>query len=261
MTGGDPVQKVRGRGEYDHLAPVFDELAALPESDAARQELRDRLVTEHLPVAEHIARKFSDSSQGQEDLVQVARVGLIKAVDRFDPSRGFDFLSFAVPTIMGEVRRHFRDTGWSVRVPRRLKELSLAVTTASAELAQRYGHAPTPSEIATHLDVPREDVFEALEAAGGHHASSLDNLLTDDPGAPSLGDTLGAEDDEMGGVENRETLEPLLRLLPERERKIVILRFFGNLTQTQIADRVGISQMHVSRLLARSLEKLRQGLE
>ena len=246
-----------GAGEYDHLAPLFQKMAVLPEGSRERALLRERLVTEHLPVAEHIARRFSQHGAAEDDVVQVARIGLIKAVDRFDPSLGHDFMSFAVPTVMGEVRRHFRDTGWSVRVPRRLKELTLSVNAATTELAQRLGRAPTPSELARHLGVPKEEVFEALEATGAHHASSLDRELTDRPDAPSLADTLGGEDPDMADAEARETVYPLLRLLPERERRIVVLRFFGNLTQSQIAQRVGLSQMHVSRLLSRSLDMLR----
>ncbi|WP_166659214.1 SigB/SigF/SigG family RNA polymerase sigma factor [Labedaea rhizosphaerae] len=247
-----------GQGEYDHLAPLFEKLAALPEGSREHALLRERLVTEHLPVAEHIARRFSRHGAPEDDVVQVARIGLIKAVDRFDPSLGHDFMSFAVPTVMGEVRRHFRDTGWSVRVPRRLKELALTVNAASTELAQVLGRAPTPSELASHLGVPKEEVFEALEATGAHHASSLDRELTDRPDAPSLADTLGEEDPELADAEARETVYPLLRSLPERERRIVVLRFFGNLTQSQIAQRVGLSQMHVSRLLSQSLDRLRK---
>jgi RNA polymerase sigma-B factor len=247
-----------GQGEYDHLAPLFDKLAALPSGSREHALLRERLVTEHLPVAEHIARRFSRHGAPEDDVIQVARIGLIKAVDRFDPSLGHDFMSFAVPTVMGEVRRHFRDTGWSVRVPRRLKELALTVNSASTELAQVLGRAPTPSELAGHLGVPKEEVFEALEATGAHHASSLDRELTDRPDAPSLADTLGEDDRELADAEARETVYPLLRSLPERERRIVVLRFFGNLTQSQIAQKVGLSQMHVSRLLSQSLDRLRK---
>jgi len=138
------------------LAPLFEKMAGLAQGSRERALLRERLVTEHLPVAEHIARRFSQHGPPEDDVVQVARIGLIKAVDRFDPTLGHDFMSFAVPTVMGEVRRHFRDTGWSVRVPRRLKELTLSVNSASTELAQRLGRAPTPSELARHLGVPRE---------------------------------------------------------------------------------------------------------
>src|SRR5438067_2613058 len=236
--------------EYEHLAPLFDELSELPADDPHRAEIRDELVTGHLPLAEHIAQRFTGRGVAKEDLVQVATVGLINAVDRFEPDRGSDFLSFAVPTVMGEVRRHFRDTGWLVRVPRRLKELHLSISSASTELAQRLGRAPTPSEIAAHLDISQDEVYEGLEAGNAYHSMSLDEVLSGDTENLSLGDTLGEEDSGLAGVENHETLLPLLLELPERERRILVLRFVHNMTQTQIAERIGVSQMHVSRLLA-----------
>jgi RNA polymerase sigma-B factor len=246
--------------EYQALAPLFDELARLPPGDPRRSDVRDKLVTGHLPLAEHIAQRFSGRGVAKEDLVQVATVGLINAVDRFDADRGSDFLSFAVPTVMGEVRRHFRDTGWLVRVPRRLKELHLSISAASTELAQRLGRAPTPSEIATHLGISQDDVYEGLEAGNAYHSMSLDEVLSGETENLALGDTLGEEDAGLEGVENHEALLPLIRDLPERERRILGLRFVHNMTQTQIADRIGVSQMHVSRLLARTLQRLREGL-
>jgi RNA polymerase sigma-B factor len=251
---------VNPRGGYDHLAPLFAELAALPRDSDERRELRERLVTEHMAVAEHIARRFAHQGAPLDDLSQVAKIGLINAVDRFDPQHGADFMSFAVPTIMGEVRRHIRDTSWAVHVPRRLKEMRLAIAGAVTELSQRLGRAPTPSQIAEHLKISREEVFEGFEATNAHHSLSLDYLLTDDPDSASLADTLGADDPELSVVDAREALYPLIRKLPERQQKILTLRFFGNLTQTQIAETLGISQMHVSRLLAKSLDQLRAGL-
>jgi RNA polymerase sigma-B factor len=248
------------KGGYEHLAPVFDEMAELERDDPGRADLREKLVTEHLPVAEHIARRFGNRGESREDLVQVATVGLINAVDRFDPSRGTDFLSFAVPTIMGEIRRHFRDTSWAVRVPRRLKEMHLSISSASNELSQTLGRAPTPSEIAKHLGVHRDEVYEGLEAGNAYRSVSLDDMLNHDSDTVSLGDMLGEHDSALDGVEYHESLRPLVSQLPERERTILMLRFFGNMTQTQIAKHVGISQMHVSRLLAKTLEELRRGL-
>jgi RNA polymerase sigma-B factor len=166
-----------------------------------------------------------------------------------------------VPTISGEVRRHFRDQGWSMRVPRRLKDLHVSINATVSELSQGLGRAPRPSEIAAKLDVPVADVLEGLEAAQAYRSSSLDEMLTSEEGGATLGDLLGEADAELERVEYQQALEPLLSELPERERTIVMLRFFGNLTQTQIADRVGISQMHVSRLLGQTLVKLRQRLE
>jgi RNA polymerase sigma-B factor len=243
--------------EYAHCEPLFEELGELDADDPRREVVRSRLVTELLPLAEHIATRFSGRGEPREDLVQVARIGLINAVDRFDPARGHDFLSFAVPTIMGEVRRHFRDTGWSVRVPRRLKELHLSLSQGSATLAQRLGRAPTPTELAQHLNLDVDEVREGLIAGNAYQALSVDKPVHDDAEALSLADTMGEPDHEMAMVENHEALQPLLQELPARERAILVMRFFGGLTQTQIADRVGISQMHVSRLLSQTLEQLR----
>jgi RNA polymerase sigma-B factor len=247
-------------GEYDHLAPQFRELAALPSDDPRRTGLRDHLVTAHLAVARNIARRFSNRGEPQDDLVQVATVGLIHAVDRFDPERGFDFLSFAVPTIVGEVRRHFRDASWSVHVPRRLKELHTAVGSASSELSQSLGRSPSPSELAAHLGMTKEQIYEGLEASSAYRSLSLDELTGANEDSSPLVDRIGTLDSALDGVEVHESLQPLLAQLPDRERKIVILRFYGNMTQTQIAQRMGISQMHVSRLLATTLQSLRRGL-
>jgi RNA polymerase sigma-B factor len=246
--------------EYDHLAPLLAEYAALAEDDPRREQLRDQLVTGYLPVAQHIARRFNHRGEPLDDLVQVATVGLINAVDRFQPDRGSDFFSFAVPTISGEVRRHFRDQGWSMRVPRRLKDLHVSINAVVSEMSQRLGRAPRPSEIAARLEVPVSEVLEGLEAAQAYRSSSLDEMLSSEEGGATLGELLGEADAQLEQVEYQQALEPLLAELAPRERTIVMLRFFGNMTQTQIADRVGISQMHVSRLLAQTLVKLRQWL-
>ncbi|RTL68530.1 MAG: SigB/SigF/SigG family RNA polymerase sigma factor [Pseudonocardiaceae bacterium] len=244
------------RDGYDHLAPLFDELVHLGDDDPRRADLRERLVTGHLPVVAHIARRFAGRGEPVDDLEQAGTVGLINAVDRFDPGRGVDFLSYAVPTITGEVRRHFRDRTWSMRVPRRLKELQSAINGAVGALAQDLGRAPRPTEIAEHLDLPVEDVISGLEARQVYRSTSLDELVA---GSESqIADTLGVADAELEKVDYRQTLAPLLDELPTRERTIVVLRFFAGMTQTQIADEVGISQMHVSRLLARTLARLRR---
>ena len=244
---------------YEHLTPLFKEFASLPEDDPRRQQLRDELVTGHLPVALHIARRFIHRGEPQEDLEQVATVGLINAVDRFEPDRGTDFLSYAVPTITGEVRRHFRDQAWSMRVPRRLKDLHVSIGAAVSELSQRLGRAPRPTEIAAHLQCAVEEVLEGLEAATAYRSASLDEVLADgDTSGHTTADALGEADSALDQVEYRESVRPLLASLPERERTILLLRFFGNLTQTQIAQEVGISQMHVSRLLAQTLATLRE---
>ncbi|WP_020660130.1 SigB/SigF/SigG family RNA polymerase sigma factor [Amycolatopsis benzoatilytica] len=251
---------IRHRDEYAHAAPLFEEFARLSADDPRHAQLRERLVTEFLPVAEHIAARFTGRGEQREDLVQVARIGLINAIDRFAPGRGPDFLSFAVPTIMGEIRRHFRDTGWSVRVPRRLKELHLTLSHGSGELAQSLGRAPTPTELADYLGLDLPEVHEGLIAGHAYQTLSVDKPVHDDAEPLVLADTLGEDDPEIEHIEDHEALAPLLRALPSRERAILVMRFFGGFTQTQIAERVGISQMHVSRLLAHTLEQLRAKL-
>ncbi len=244
--------------EYRKFMPLFHELADGSASNTRRARVRSRLVIEHLPVAEHIARRFRNRGQHHDDLRQVARIGLINAVDRFDPDRGTDFLSFAVPTITGEVRRYFRDATWSVRVPRRLKELHAAITQCTAQLSQQVGRAPRPTEIAAALRMPVEEVYEGLQAGLTYTTDSLDCSTADQ--SPGLADRLGQFDRQLDLVEHRETLIPALATLPKREATIVRMRFFDNMTQTQIAERVGISQMHVSRLLSASLKRLRAAI-
>jgi RNA polymerase sigma-B factor len=242
--------------DYAHLAPLFVEFAALPPGHPERVALRNKLVTGYLPVVQHIARRFGGRGEPVDDLEQAGTVGLLNAVDRFEPGRGIDFLSYAVPTITGEVRRHFRDRTWSMRVPRRLKDLQSSINGAVGPLSQELGRAPRPSEIAARLGIATEEVVEGLDAQQAYRSTSLDELVS---GADTaLTDTLGVADAELDKVDYRQTLAPLLDELPERERTILVLRFFGNMTQTQIADRVGISQMHVSRLLAQTLAQLRR---
>jgi len=242
--------------QYTAMEPVFRELAATDPDRPRFQELRDLLVTTHLPIADHIADRFADRGENHEDLRQVAAVGLIHAVDRFDVGRGIEFLAFAVPTITGEIRRYFRDLCWTVRVPRRLKELCLAIDSARADLSEDLGRAPTPSEVARHLGLSAEEVYEGLHASSAYHLLSLDDLPDEE-----LDDQLQADDRELEIAELHHALNPMLRGLPKRERSIVVLRFFEDKTQTEIARLVGVSQMHVSRLLAQSLERLRNLLE
>lgn len=247
--------------EYDHLVPTLAEYAKLPAHNPRRETLRAELVTGYLPVAQHIARRYAHRGEPLEDLVQVATVGLINAVDRYQPDRGNDFFSYAVPTISGEVRRYFRDQGWSMRVPRRLKDLYLLINSATSELSQVLGRAPRPSELAERLNLPVNEVLEGLEAAQAYRSSSLDEMLSTEESGTTLGDLLGAEDTAPDRVDDQEALRPLLAKLSERERAILMLRFFGNMTQTQIADRIGVSQMHISRLLTQTLARLREQLE
>ncbi|MFE5618026.1 RNA polymerase sigma factor SigF [Streptomyces sp. NPDC056470] len=238
---------------------LFVELRKLPEGSPEKAELRNQLVRMHLPLVEHLARRFRNRGEPLDDLTQVATIGLIKSVDRFDPERGVEFSTYATPTVVGEIKRHFRDKGWAVRVPRRLQELRLSLTTATAELSQLHGRSPTVHELAERLGISEEEVLEGLESANAYSTLSLDVPDTDDE-SPAVADTLGAEDEALEGVEYRESLKPLLEDLPPREKRILLLRFFGNMTQSQIAQEVGISQMHVSRLLARTLAQLREKL-
>jgi RNA polymerase sigma-B factor len=240
---------------------MFREQATVAAGSAEFQRQRDKIVQRCLPLADHIARRFEGRGEPRDDLVQVARVGLVNAVARFDVNAGPDFVSFAVPTIMGEVRRHFRDNSWSIKVPRRLKELHLRLGAATADLSQRLGRAPTASELAKELDMDRNEVIEGLVAGNSYNTLSIDSGGSADDEARAIVDTLGDVDAGLERIENREALRPLLDGLPERERTVLVLRFFEAMTQTQIAERVGISQMHVSRLLAKSLTRLRDQLE
>jgi RNA polymerase sigma-B factor len=251
------------RTEYRHLAPLFGELAQLPPAHARRSPLRAALIDGHRPVAQHIAHRFRRRGDNPDDIEQVATLGLILAVDRFDATRGADFLSFAVPTITGEVLRYFRDRSTLIRVPRRIRELQALVHDAAAELGQRHGRAARPSEIARLLDVDLEVVLECLQATKTVYCSSLDEPARGDAGPEGyhqFGAALGQVEAEFDLVEYREALGPLLAALPDRERHILFLRFFGDMTQTEIGHRVGLSQMHVSRLLTRTLSRLRRGL-
>ncbi len=247
--------------EYGHLDRMLEQFAVLESDDPARDGLRNQLVRGYLPVAQHIARRFSGRGEPLEDLVQVATVGLINAIDRYSPDRGSDFFSFAVPTISGEVRRHFRDLGWSMRVPRRLKDLHVSINGVVSELSQSLGRAPKPTEIAERLGIPVADVLEGLEASEAYRSSSLDEMLSSEQGSATVGELVGEADAELDRVDFQQALRPVLAELAERERTIVLLRFFGNMTQTQIAEQVGISQMHVSRLLAQTLDRLRTRLD
>ncbi len=256
-----PAQGPQRTGAPDREAAraLFVRLSALPEGSPERVELRNQLVRMHIPLVEHLARRFRNRGEPLDDLTQVATIGLIKSVDRFDHERGVEFSTYATPTIVGEIKRHFRDKGWAVRVPRRLQELRLSLTTATSELSQRHGRSPTVHELAEHLGISEEDVLEGLESANAYSTLSLDVPDSDDE-SPAVADTLGATDEALEGVEYRESLKPLLAQLPPREQKILVLRFFRNMTQSQIAAEVGISQMHVSRLLARTLAQLREKL-
>jgi RNA polymerase sigma-B factor len=272
VPGGEPadvepaeVEEVMNRAERAaadraRARGLFVELTAMADDDPRRQRLRDELVEVHLPLVEYLARRFRNRGEPLDDLVQVATIGLIKSVDRFDLERGVEFSTYATPTIVGEIKRHFRDKGWAIRVPRRLQELKLSLTKATSELSQKNGRSPTVAELAAHLGMTEEEILEGLESANAYSAVSLDAPDGGDDDSPAVADSLGMMDDALEGVEYRESLKPLLERLPAREKKILMLRFFGGMTQSQIAGELGISQMHVSRLLARTLAQLREGL-
>ncbi|MFD5918155.1 RNA polymerase sigma factor SigF [Kitasatospora sp. NPDC058201] len=239
---------------------LFLRLAALAPGSAEHTYVRDTLIELNLPLVRYASARFRSRNEPMEDIVQVGTIGLIKAIDRFDPERGVEFPTFAMPTVVGEIKRFFRDTSWSVRVPRRLQELRLALTKAGDELSQRLDRSPTVAELAVCLGVSEEDVVEGLAVGNAYTASSLDSSPGEEDGDGPLAERLGYEDLALEGVEYRESLKPLLAKLPPRERRIIMLRFFGNLTQSQIGDEIGISQMHVSRLLTKTLTQLREGL-
>jgi RNA polymerase sigma-B factor len=218
--------------------------------------LRNELVEEHMRLAEFLARRFAHRGEQPDDLRQVALVGLLKAVERFEPDRGLQFASFATPTITGELKRYFRDRGWAVRVPRRVQELHLELDRTVNELSQELGRPPTPAEIAQRAGVLEEDVLESMEAGSLYRLASIDAGRADDESSPSPAQRLGEVDPELVAVDDRVAVSEMLAVLPEREQRIVYLRFFEGLTQSEIAEQIGISQMHVSRLLVRSLETL-----
>jgi RNA polymerase sigma-B factor len=241
----------------DRASELIIAMAALPATDPSRAALRDRAIEAWLPLARHLANRYAGRGEPFDDLNQVAVMGLIKAVDRFDAERGVEFAGFAIPTVIGELKRHFRDRTWSIRVPRRLQELRLTITAANSSLSHTLGRSPTVADIATHLGITEEEVLEGLEGARAYNSTSLSTPAGDD-GGTTLADTLGEQDAGFELAELRVALGPALASLDAREQKIISLRFYGNLTQSEIAEQVGISQMHVSRLLTKALVKLRK---
>jgi RNA polymerase sigma-B factor len=238
----------------DEVKGLFRELRQTED-----KELRAKLIESHLGLVEYLARRFSGRGEPLDDLVQVATIGLVKAVDRFDPDRGVEFSTYATPTIVGELKRHFRDKGWAVRVPRRLQELNLRLGPVISKLSQQLQHSPTVAEIAKEAEATQDEVLEALDSAHAYSLISLD-AGTGEEGL-SYHDQIGDVDEALEALEDRVSVAPLLRQLPARERRMLHLRFFKGLTQSEIAEELGISQMHVSRLLAKTLALLRAGLE
>jgi RNA polymerase sigma-B factor len=241
------------RSDRAALAQAFDAFAETREGG-----LRDQLIEAHIGLAEYLARRFANRGEPLDDLVQVASLGLLKAVERFDPARGLEFTTFATPTILGELKRHFRDKGWAVRVPRRVQELHLRITRVVDDLSLELGRAPTYDEVARRAGTSADDVVEAIEAGSAYRSASLDAGRSDDDEAPGLLGQLGTLDPGLADAERRAALEPLIKGLPKREQVMLYLRFYEGMTQSEIAKRLGISQMHVSRLLSRSLQVLRE---
>jgi len=230
---------------------------------AQREALRQLALYSAQGLAAGMARRYRGRGEPLDDLTQVATLGLIKAVDGFDADHGAAFTSYAVPTIIGELRRYFRDKGWQIRVPRRIQEIGLELVDAGEVLSQRLGHSPTMQELATYLSATEDQVLEAIDAMHAYRPASLSapaNGSGDRDAGLELADRIGALDHRLELVDDRESLRPLLAALPDRQRRIIALRFYGNLTQAQIAAKIGISQMHVSRLLSDALRQLRQGL-
>ncbi|MEU5435179.1 RNA polymerase sigma factor SigF [Streptomyces sp. NPDC020719] len=254
---------------YDQIAPLdaralsktlFARLDSLEEGTHEYSYVRNTLVELNLALVKFAASRFRSRSEPMEDIIQVGTIGLIKAIDRFEHDRGVEFPTFAMPTIVGEIKRFFRDTSWSVRVPRRLQELRLDLAKAGDELAQQLDRSPTVGELAERLGISREEVVEGMAASNAYTASSLDAQPEEDDSEGALADRIGYEDHDLEGVEYIESLKPLIAELPHRDRKILSLRFVANMTQSEIGEELGISQMHVSRLLARTLSRLRKGL-
>ncbi len=248
------------QSQWTTVNELLRQAATMDVKDARRGALRQRAIEHSLPLADRLARRFHGMGESPADLSQVAALGLMKAIDGFDPDYGTDFGGYATPTIVGELKRYFRDKGWGVHVPRRLQELRIEINRVRDTLGQRLGRSPTPHDVAEHLGVAEDQILEALVASSAYRPVSLFAPLGGDDDAGTLADVLGDDDRDIDGVEFRQAVKPLIARLPERERRILSLRFYGNRTQAQIAADLGISQMHVSRLLSRTLEGLRRAL-
>ncbi|MFC9606986.1 RNA polymerase sigma factor SigF [Streptomyces niveus] len=239
---------------------LFGRLEGLEEGTHEHAYVRNTLVELNLALVKFAASRFRSRSEPMEDIIQVGTIGLIKAIDRFELSRGVEFPTFAMPTIVGEIKRFFRDTSWSVRVPRRLQELRLELAKAGDELSQLLDRAPTVPELAERLGLTNDEVVEGMAASNAYTASSLDAKPEEDDTEGALSDRIGYEDHGLEGIEYVESLKPLIAGLAARDRTILSLRFVANMTQSEIGEELGISQMHVSRLLSRTLVRLRKGL-
>jgi RNA polymerase sigma-B factor len=239
---------------------VFRRMRELAEDDPHLARLRDSVIEDHMPYARHIAARYAGQGAQAEDLVQVGYLGLVKAAHNFDPEYGTTFLGYATAMIIGEIRRYFRDATWDVHVPRRMQELSVGLRKATESLTHDLGRSPTVAELAAKLNATPEEIADALDAAEAYTTASLDRPMGDeDDGAP-LTAVIGEEDSRFDAVVDREALKPLLAKLGERDKRILMMRFFRGMTQSEIADQLGVSQMQVSRLLTRILGELRTGM-
>ncbi len=258
-----PSASSQSDDSYDDVVEMFVVLRRMPAESHEYNRQRERIVTRCLPLADHVASHFARRGEGLDDLIQVARLGLMNAINRFDPDKGPSFIGFAVPTMMGEGRRYFRDHSWGMRVPRRLRELHVQISRTTADLSQKLGRAPTAGELSQVLEVPREEIVECLVAGDAYRLDSLDAPMgADSSGTPRLvADSVGSIDPQIEHITNREALRVLVAALPQREREVLRMRFFESMTQSQIAERIGVSQMQVSRILANTLRCLRDQLE
>ncbi|MDT5349357.1 MAG: polymerase sigma-B factor [Mycobacterium sp.] len=248
---------------YDDVLEMFVALHKMPAESREYERQRERIVVRCLPLADHVARRFARRGEHLDDLTQVARLGLMNAINRFDPTKGPSFIGYAVPTMMGEVRRHFRDYTWSMRVPRRLRELHVQIGKATPNLIQKLGRAPTASELAEVLGISREEVVECLVAGDAYRLDSLDAPVGDNSSGKDrmVAESVGGLDPQIDQITNREAVRGFLAALPQRECEVLQMRFFESMTQSQIAQRIGCSQMQVSRILAGTLQRLRDQLE
>lgn len=247
--GKQAWDKVRTRELFDLYKNHGDEAA------------RDELVTNHINLVRYLAAKFKNRGEPMDDLIQVGTIGLIKAIDRFDPERGLEFTTFATPTILGEIKRHFRDKGWNVRVPRRLQELSAKINTVTDELTRDLQRSPSTEEVAEKLGVSVDEVLEAMESSSAYSAVSLDTPATDDEDSVSLGDHLPSIDQDLDASNDRIVIEDAIAEFSPREQEIIRMRFEQGLTQVEIAEELGVSQVQVSRLLRRTLKKIQEKID
>jgi len=248
----------RNRPGRDRTRQLFAELAGAPPGSPRHQQVRDELVEIHLSLVRYLANRFTGRGEPADDLVQIGTIGLLQSIDRFEPERGLEFSTFATPNIVGEIKRHFRDRGWMVRVPRRLQELQSEIGVGINDLTHRLGRSPTVAELAGHLRVSQEQILEATESARAYSALPID--VPHAGTGRTIADGLVEPDAAMDHVELRHALRPVLAGLAERDRQALLLRFVENKTQSEIAEVLGISQVHVSRLLARTLAELREQL-